>query len=31
MTRAALAAGILATVLVGGFFVGALGAFMDQP
>lgn len=30
MTRIALAAAILATALCGGFFVGALGAFLDD-
>jgi hypothetical protein len=30
MTRAALAAAILGTVLLGGFFVGALGALIED-
>lgn len=30
MTRIALAAAILATVLLGGFFVGALGALIED-
>jgi len=30
MARAALAAAILGAVLVGGFFVGALGAFIED-
>jgi hypothetical protein len=30
VTRAALAAGILATALIGGFFVGALGALIED-
>ena len=30
MTRAALAAAILATALIGGFFVGALGALIED-
>jgi hypothetical protein len=30
MTRAALAAAILGTVLLGGFFVGALGALIEE-
>ena len=30
MTRAALAAAILGTALIGGFFVGALGALIED-
>jgi hypothetical protein len=30
MTRIALAAGILATAAIGGFFVGALGALIED-
>ena len=30
MTRAALAAAILGTAIIGGFFVGALGALIED-